>query len=527
MAELAERIGAALEDRYTLDRQIGSGGMATVFLAHDRKHDRHVALKVLRQDIAAALGPDRFLREITITAKLNHPHILPLLDSGVADEFLYYVMPHLAEGSLRRCLHRDRPLQLDVALRVVQQVAAALDHAHRHGVVHRDVKPENILFSEGHAIVADFGIARAISSAGREALTRSGVPLGTPGYMSPEQATGRTEFDARTDIFGLACVAYEMLIGETPGMWPTEEAQRLGRFVDAGPAHRARLDGLPGRVEQTLVKALAMRPVDRFPTPAEFAEALTAASERTGALSDSQVQEIIGRAAQLEVERPSDEGALSLGGVEQVAAQVGIAPEHVREAVRDLERGAAAPLSPDAAARPASTFRKGRLVVERTISGEIPDVAYEAMVHEINARLGFVGTVSGVGRSLHWSGTKPGFVGRDVRITLTRAAGQTRVHIEEHIELRGASILAPGWGAGAGALLTLAIVLGLGLPGEVTPAILIPAAGAGGILGAVGLVRSLARRYGPQLEELADRLQALAEQAIEESPEAPPSGGTR
>ncbi|NIN71703.1 MAG: protein kinase, partial [Gemmatimonadetes bacterium] len=260
MTDDSERIEAALADRYAIERGLGSGGMATVYLARDLKHGRQVAVKVLRPEVAAAVGSDRFLREIGVAARLNHPHILPLLDSGEADSFLYYVMPHVAGGSLRRRLADEARLPLEAVLRIARQVASALDLAHRHGVVHRDVKPENILFSEGLAVVADFGIAKAVSAAEREVLTRTGVPLGTPGYMSPEQAMGVAELDERTDVYSLGCVVYEMLTGGTPVVLPSPDDARLGRFLDAPPEHRERLDGLPGRIEQTLVKALAARP---------------------------------------------------------------------------------------------------------------------------------------------------------------------------------------------------------------------------------------------------------------------------
>jgi hypothetical protein len=493
--------------------------MATVYLAGDVKHDRTVAVKVLRPDLAAVLGSDRFLREIKITAQLNHPHILPLLDSGEANDFLYYVMPYVAGGSLRGRLNRDKRLGIEETLRLAQPVAAALDHAHRHGVVHRDVKPENILFSEGLAVVADFGIAKAVSAAGPGGLTRSGFPVGTPGYMSPEQAAGRTDLGAPTDVFGLACVVYEMLIGETPEAWATEEAVRLGRFLDASAAHRERLDGFPGRIEQTLVKALAIRPSDRFASPIEFAAALTATSPGSLKLPDAEVDAVLGRAAALDTEQLTEGGALSIGGVEQVAAQVGIPPARVREAMRDLERqpGFDREVVRESGREP-TVFRKGRLVIERAIAGEVPASVYEAMVAEIQRTLGFVGTVSTVGKSLNWSGLKPGFVGRDVRITLATSFGMTRVHVEEHIELRGASIFAPAWGAAGGVLVGLGLVFGLGLPEQALLGIALPGAFAGAILTATLIPKRLARHYRPQLEELADRLAATAHHAALPSP---------
>jgi serine/threonine protein kinase len=329
-------LAAALADRYQLERIVGRGGMATVYLARDVKHDRQVAVKVLAPEIAASLGTDRFLKEIEIAARLTHPHIVPLYDSGQADGFLYFVMPYIEGPSLRGVLHNEGRRSVATVVAVARQVADALAHAHRAGVLHRDVKPENILLSEGHAFVADFGVAKAVSSAGGATLTRTGFAMGTPGYMSPEQAAGVREIDARTDVYGLACVAYELLIGETPGLWATETASRLGRFVDASPEHRARLDELPGRVEQVLARALAMRPADRFATPLEFVNALAAASESQGRYGAGDVREVIGRAAELQAALPADEGVLTVGALEQVAAEVGIPPERVREALRDL-----------------------------------------------------------------------------------------------------------------------------------------------------------------------------------------------
>jgi hypothetical protein len=479
--------------------------MATVYLAQDRKHEREVAVKVLKPDLAAAVGPERFLREIRITAQLNHPHILPLLDSGEADGLLYYVMPHVSGGSLRQRLRSDTKLPIGDTVRITEHVASALDHAHRLGVVHRDMKPENILFSEGHAIVADFGIAKVVSAVSRDQLTRSGFPLGTPGYMSPEQAAGSTSQDPRTDVFGLACVTYEMLIGETPGMWPAEEAVRMGRFLDASADHRERLDSLPGRLEQTLVKALAMRPADRYESPGEFAGALAGSSEHGAKLGDAVVRDVVERATALDAEHPTEEGALSVGGMEQVAAEAGIPPARVREALGELERPR------DALRVSKPEFRKGRLSTDRTIPGRVAEADYEMLVDEIQRALGFVGSVSRVGGTLNWNGTKPGFVGRDVRVTITRGRDDTRVHVEEHIDLRGFSMFAPAWGAAGGALATLSTMLYLGLP-DVTAILAIPMAIAGAALTATGVPRGLARKYAPQLENLADRLAAQVRQ---------------
>lgn len=508
-----ERIKSALADRYAIERELGSGGMATVYLARDLRYERQVAVKVLRPEVAAAVGSNRFLREIRITAQLHHPHILPLLDSGEADAFLYYVMPFVAGGSLRRRMAGDARLPLDAVLRVARQVAAALEMAHRHGVVHRDVKPENILFSEGLAVVADFGIAKAVSTAGREALTRTGVPLGTPGYMSPEQAMGVGDLDERTDVYSLACVVYEMLAGGTPVALPSPDDVRLGRFQDAPPEHRERLDGLPGRVEQTLVKALAARPAERFGSPGEFADALAAAAAGSAKLSESQVDEVLRRAAELEADHPAEERALSVGAVEQVAAEVGIPPEHVREAVRELAPpgGRVVPHAPV----PGPTqvdYRKDTLILDRTVEGEIDESVHRAMVNEIQATLGMVGHVSVLGNTLTWSPAAPGTDDRKVIVTVTPEAGKTQVHIEERFELSGWRIFVPGWGVAVAVVTGLGLVsaLGMGDRGMLLIALLAPV----GAISAVALFfKSKVARHRPKLLELADRMAALAEEA--------------
>ena len=213
MAEITQRLSAALANRYKLEHLLGEGGMATVYLAEDVKHDRKVAVKVLRPELAAVLGAARFLREITTTANLRHPHILPLYDSGEADELLFYVMPYVEGETLRDLLDREKQLPLDDAFKITREVADALSYAHARGVIHRDIKPENILLESGHAVVADFGIARAVSAAGSEQLTQTGMAVGTPAYMSPEQASGIGDVDGRSDLYALGCVLYEMLAG--------------------------------------------------------------------------------------------------------------------------------------------------------------------------------------------------------------------------------------------------------------------------------------------------------------------------
>jgi TolB-like protein/Flp pilus assembly protein TadD len=271
----------ALQDRYTLERELGRGGMATVFLARDLKHDRLVALKVLHPELAAALGPERFLREIKVAARLNHPHIVPLHDSGQAGNLLYYVMPYVEGESLRQRLSREKQLPVEDALQIARNVAGALDYAHRHGVVHRDIKPENVMLHEGEALVTDFGIAKAISVAGGESLTQTGVAVGTPTYMSPEQAAGDAEPDGRSDVYSLGCMLYEMLGGGPPFTGPTAQSVIARRFTEPAPSVRAARPTVPDAVEQAVAKALARVPADRFATAALFAQAIVVHSGTT------------------------------------------------------------------------------------------------------------------------------------------------------------------------------------------------------------------------------------------------------
>ncbi len=274
MADQRERLSAALADRYGLERELGQGGMATVYLAHDRKLGRAVALKVLRPELAAALGAERFLREIEIAAKLAHPHILALHDCGEADGLLYYTMPYVEGESLRDRLTREKQLPLEEALRIAREVADALSYAHALGLVHRDIKPENILFEAGHAVVADFGIARAVSAAGGAKLTETGLAVGTPAYMSPEQAAGLSDVDGRSDLYSLGCVLYEMLAGETPYTGPTPQAVFAKKLSEPLPRISVVREAVPPGVEGALNRALARTPADRWPTAADFAAAL-------------------------------------------------------------------------------------------------------------------------------------------------------------------------------------------------------------------------------------------------------------
>ena len=277
MSDLLERLKGALAGRYPIERELGQGGMATVYLAHDVKHGRRVAIKVLRPELAATLGPERFVREIEIAAKLTHPHILPLFDSGEAEGFLYYVMPYVEGESLRERLTRDRRLSAHEAVRITSQIASALTYAHERGVVHRDVKPENILLAGDQAIVADFGIARAVEAAGGEKLTGTGLAIGTPAYMSPEQALGSGEVDATTDVYALGCVIYEMLAGRTPFEGVAPQALLAKHAVDTVPSLRAIEPDVPIAVQRAVERALAKHSTDRFASATELAEALTGA----------------------------------------------------------------------------------------------------------------------------------------------------------------------------------------------------------------------------------------------------------
>ena len=288
MTSTPDRVTAALSDRYRLERELGQGGMATVYLAEDLKHHRKVAIKVLRPELAAALGADRFLREIETTASLRHPHILPLFDSGTLDfglstpgtltthdsRLLFYVMPWVDGESLRSRLDREKQLPIDDALQIAREVADALSYAHAHGVIHRDIKPENILIESGHAVVADFGIARAINAASGDKLTETGMAIGTVQYMSPEQAAGQSDLDGRSDLYALGCVLYEMLAGQAPFTGPTVESIVHQHLMATPPPITQLRPAVPAEVAAALQRALAKTPADRFNPVAQFASAL-------------------------------------------------------------------------------------------------------------------------------------------------------------------------------------------------------------------------------------------------------------
>ena len=282
MSDVPERLNTALEGRYHIERQLGEGGMATVYLAKDLKHNRNVALKVLKPELAAVVGAERFLAEIETTANLQHPHILPLHDSGEADSFLFYVMPYVEGDTLRDRLDREHQLPVDEAVQIAKDVAEALAYAHGHGVIHRDIKPANILIHSGRPVISDFGIALAVGAAGGGRLTETGLSLGTPHYMSPEQATGDAHVGPATDIYALGCVLYETLVGEPPYTGSTPQAV-LGKIISGTPEpvtqHRKTV---PLNVEAAIRKALEKLPADRFTGAQDFAKALSDPGFRHG-----------------------------------------------------------------------------------------------------------------------------------------------------------------------------------------------------------------------------------------------------
>ena len=290
MAQMLASFASALADRYAVERELGRGGMATVYLAEDKKHGRKVAIKVLRPGLAASLGAERFLQEIGIAARLSHPHIVPLIDSGEANGMLYYVQPFIPGGSLRERLDVERQLGIKETLRIAQEVGAGLDYAHRNRFVHRDVKPENVLFADGHALLADFGVAQVYSVSGTEGITEAGIAIGTPEYMSPEQASGEPHLSNASDIYSLACVVYEMLAGTPPVRGSGSRATIAKQVTDVPRPLRALRPDAPAHVERTLARALAKDPGERFPTVAEFVAALQREQPSAGAIGS-----VIGR----------------------------------------------------------------------------------------------------------------------------------------------------------------------------------------------------------------------------------------
>jgi serine/threonine protein kinase len=537
----------ALSARYELRSILGRGGMATVYMAYDRKHLREVAVKVLRPEIAASLGAERFLTEIQTVARLTHPHILPLHDSGESEGFVYYVMPFIHGGSLRERLEvllspvmanlppgevRDalvarasasRPRDVGAALEVAAPVADALGYAHRKGVLHRDLKPENILFSEGHPIVADFGIAKAVSTASGRNLTRTGVALGTPGYMSPEQAAGFHELDERTDVYSLAVVVYEMIVGEIPGRWPSEDAVRAGRFLEANPLHRSRLSSCGATVEAALVRGLAVRPDQRTATPTALMDELRGVSAgvpRRRYRAD-EVDEIVKRAAELEISNPTESGALTIGGVEQIAAEAGLDPKHIRSAAASLSPytttgGGLAALQP---AKPNKIIGgPTSITVERVVEGELDESEFPVLVDEIRRAMQNVGQVSQLGKSFSWTMARGRSTGREVEVAVIVRAGQTRIILQESLgNLIGGIFGGLGGGMGGGGLgpmvgLTVDVMHRPGALAFIIPAWLITTYST-----ARTWYHYASARRQRKLTEMIDRLAGVAAQLIGEA----------
>ncbi len=461
--EIPAALSAALAKRYELRRVLGQGGMATVYLAYDVKHGREVALKVLLPGLAAFLGVERFLREIQIAARLTHPHILALHDSGEAEGFLFYVMPYIEGASLRQRLVAHPRLAPAEALAIASPVADALGYAHRMGIFHRDIKPENILFSQGHPVVADFGIAKAISTAGGANLTRTGFPVGTPGYMSPEQAAGLTDLDARTDVYSLAVVIYEMLVGELPGRWPTEDAVRQGRFLEAPASHRATLGQLGSRIEGGLVRGLATRHDQRTPTPLALIDDLTGVTQPGSRrrYSGGEVDEIVKRASELEATTPTAGGAMTIGGVEALAAEVGINRDLVRQAAQEVERRSTPPTTPSHMTPNRWLAGPTRIFTERIVEVEVPESEFPVMVEEIRRMTQNVGQVNQLGRSFSWVTARHASSRRDLEVAVSVRGGRTRITIQENLgPLLGAIFGGIGGGMGGGGMGPIMGVLG-------------------------------------------------------------------
>jgi tRNA A-37 threonylcarbamoyl transferase component Bud32 len=493
MAEVPDTLKRALGDRYELEEAVGRGGMATVYRARDLKHGRRVAIKVLRQDLGEAIGPDRFQREIEIAARLTHPNILPLYDSGEALGQLYYVMPFVEGESLRGLLARVRLMDTDGAVELVRRVADALDYAHGQGIVHRDIKPENILLPGGQPVVADFGIAKAVSGASAAGgLTRTGIALGTPGYMSPEQAAGLLDLGPATDVYSLGVVAYEMLVGGLPRAWVTPDYLAAGRFLQAGPDHRAQLDRLPAGMERALVTALALRPEERFASPGELASALAR-------------PETLARPAAA------------------MPAPVSPAPA-APAAPAAYERGVP---SPDGGFLGAATA----VMVERVVEGEVPAEEFDALLEEVRVAFGAIGYTSRTERSVIWSARPPLQPGKSIDwdhwmgstddeapfavVRLVARHGQTRIQVEQRLGGVAGGIFGGILGGAGGAGVATAIPVGIAAMN--LPVALVLGASAGWVGGVYLLCRAIFRGVvgakRRSIDHLADRLAERCEEA--------------
>jgi tRNA A-37 threonylcarbamoyl transferase component Bud32 len=470
--EQLDRLQQLAGDRYAIGQEIGRGGMATVYQAEDRKHGRQVAIKVLKPDLAAVLGADRFVQEIRIAAQLHHPHILGLYDSGGEGDVLYYVMPFVRGESLRARLVRDGPLPLDTVLDIVEPVADALGYAHRQGVVHRDVKPENVMLTEGHALVTDFGIAKALSTATDEPLTRTGIAMGTPGYMSPEQAAGLAQVDGRSDVFSLACMAYEMLVGAVPSRWVTEAEVRSGRFARAMEGHVDAVQALGLPVQRALLRGLAIDVDGRFPVPEDLVTAMRGSDGPLRRFSDTEAQAILHEAAAREAVAPTSPG-MSIDTVKQIAREVDIPTAHVEAAVAGIDL-------PDVK-QPRVLWIPAGLHMVRSVPGEVVAADHADLLELIQRSVGEPGRVeAAVGDMLIWSTDTQQATqrtGRVTRVQITPRRGETRITISEDRSATlavglgvgtavGAAVAAPILGAGIG-LVPIAPVAMIGLVGIV------------------------------------------------------------
>ena len=494
MVDELERLTSAMAGHYRIERVIGRGGMATVYLAADDRHRRNVAIKVVRPDLAAVLGAERFLHEIRVTANLSHPHILPLHDSGVADGLLYYVMPFVVGESLRARLNREGTVPLRDTLAIAEDVADALSYAHRQGGVHRDMKPENVLLSEGHALVTDFGIAKAVSSASDEPLTRTGVAIGTPGYMSPEQAAGGADVDERTDIYSLACVIYEMLTGAVPSRWLSYEELEQGRFLRAPPSQLTRLSELPASVEHALVRAMAIDPEARFRTPNELFHALTAPTPPARRYSDTEAKEILRQAAALEAAEPAETVDFSLTGVKQMAAEIDIPSQHVRAAVGVLEQ-------PDQGPTSRILGIPAGWQLSRTVPGVVPEREFPSLLGIIEDTFGHSGQIqAALPGVFSWAsavGDEARRAGGATKVQVGPRGGQTKITVSA--DYTATVAVSAGVASVFAALLAMFVVDAGAAP------VMLPAIGViGG--GVVLAVRTRARRSKERLRMLLDRL---------------------
>jgi serine/threonine-protein kinase len=419
LIDVMAQLGAGLEGRYTIARQIGSGGMATVYLARDLRHHRDVAIKVLRPDLGVMLGAERFLREIEVAASLSHPNILPLLDSGDAEGLLFYVMPFIEGESLADRLVREVQLPIDEALRLTREVAEALAHAHARGVIHRDIKPANILLSSQHAIVADFGIARAIGAAEKHQLTSAGMALGTPAYMSPEQGAGSLRIDGRSDIYSLGCVLFEMLIGEPPYTGPTAQVIVARHASAAIPSLRTARGTVPEQLEWVVEKALAKVPADRFADASAFAQALAAPETGTHRLP----------------RRPGAPSRNPRRVAWTLAALAALAATAV--VARRLGPGRAAPAAPSTATVAVLPFHADRAAspAARSAAGALAGLLSERLTGEAGPRAVDAGTVAAAMRRAAGSDTVS--MPLDKALRVARTASATELVVGQVAEVGG------------------------------------------------------------------------------------------